>query len=63
MLAQGVALFTKARRHVGASSPISCQIPSIRGYPNVKAYASAPGSRNVISSVLSRTLSCSRTSW
>jgi hypothetical protein len=32
------------------------------GYPNVNAYASAPGSRNVISSVRSRTPSCSRTS-
>jgi hypothetical protein len=33
------------------------------GYPNVNAYASAPGSRNVISSVRSRTASCSRASW
>jgi hypothetical protein len=31
---------------------------AIAGYPNVNAYASAPGSRNVISSVRSRTASC-----
>src|SRR4029453_16631745 len=32
-------------------------------YPNVNAYASAPGSSNVISSVRSRTSPGSRTSW
>jgi hypothetical protein len=36
---------------------------AISGYPKVNTYASAPGSRNVISSVRSRTVSCSRTSW
>jgi hypothetical protein len=34
-----------------------------RGYPNVKEYPSAPGWRNVISSVRSRTLPPVRTSW
>ena len=32
-------------------------------YPIVNEYASAPGSRKVISSVRSRTRSCSRASW
>jgi hypothetical protein len=32
-------------------------------YPNVNTYASTPALRNVISSVRSRTVSCSRTSW
>jgi hypothetical protein len=34
---------------------------AISGYPNVNAYASAAGSRNVISRVRSWTMSCSRT--
>jgi hypothetical protein len=34
-----------------------------RVYPNVKAYAWAPGWRNVISSVRARTVSCWRMSW
>ena len=33
-----------------------------RSYPKVNAYASAPGSRNVTSSVRSRTAACARTS-
>ena len=36
---------------------------SVVSYPNVNAYASTPGSRKVICSVRSRTVSCSRTSW
>ena len=35
----------------------------VSAYPNVNTYASAPGSRKVISRVRSRTAPCSRTSW
>ncbi len=36
---------------------------SSSGYPKVNAYPSAPGSRKVIFTVRSRTVSCWRTSW
>ena len=40
-----------------------CGIRELHVYPNVNACASAPGSRNVIASVLSGTASCWRTTW
>ena len=46
-----------------AHAEIVDQPAAISGYPNVNAYAPAPGSRNVTSGVRSRTLSCWRTSW
>jgi hypothetical protein len=39
------------------------RLVAISGYPIVNAYASAPGSRKVMSSVRSRIVSFSRTSW
>src|SRR3954447_4500097 len=48
----------------GRGSPAEWLITNVAiAYPNVNAYASAPGSRNVTFSVRSRTASVSRTSW
>ena len=49
--------------HSVAPPGYGMRVTAVSDYPNVNTYASAPGSRNVISSVRSRTASCSRTSW